>query len=103
MILYDIKRDNGDQFILRAYVDTFTHGLILEGQDFSSTAKEMFGDEEYEYYYRFSKEETEKAKKMLGNADILAAVSGFFHEEMRETEFIEFCKQNGIKYTIHVI
>ena len=97
-VLYDIERDNGDRFILRAYEDPFTCGLVLEGQDFCALAERLFGDEEYEYYYCFSKEDTEKLAKALGNADLPAALTEFFHGEMRDAEFFGFCKQNGIKW-----
>ena len=103
VILYDIKREDGDWFCLRAYIDQIDNKLFLEGQDFSKLAKDMFGDEEYEYFYIFDKISVEKIKKILNNDDILLALSDYFHGEMRETDFIELCKNNDIAYKLHVI
>lgn len=99
--LYNIKRDNGDQFILRAYISSGC--LYLEGQDFSSLAEELYGDEEYEYYYSFTKEDTDKLLSILGGDDILNAVDSFFDKEMKNTDFKQLCQENGIEIKTHVI
>ena len=97
-VLYDIERDNGDWFSLTAYTDRPADGLTLFMHDFSAEAEKCFGDEEVEHFYSFSEEETAKLAKALGNTDLPAALTEFFHGEMRDTEFFGFCKQNGIKW-----
>ncbi|HPX33208.1 MAG TPA: hypothetical protein PLT36_06875 [Erysipelotrichaceae bacterium] len=101
--LYDIKREDGDWFSLRAYIDSSCNKLYLEGQDFTKLAKDMFGDEEYEYFYVFSNKSVEKLKVIFNNDDVLDAISTFFHGEMLNSEFIELCKKNDIPYELHVI
>lgn len=101
--LYDIKREDGDWFSLRAYIDSSYNKLYLEGQDFTKLAKDMFGDEEYEYFYVFSKESIIKLKKALNNDDLLSGLNDYFHGEMLNSEFIELCKKNDIPYELHVV
>ena len=44
--LYDIERENGERFLLSARI--VGGALLLDGQDFTALAADMFGDEEYE-------------------------------------------------------
>jgi len=101
--LYDIKREDGDWFSLRAYIDPLSNDLFLEGQDFTKLAEEMFGDEEYEYFYIFPTKSINKLKVVFNNDDVLDAISTFFHGEMLNSEFIELCKKNDIPYELHVV
>ena len=96
--LYRID-NKGDLFILRAYL--LDGALILEGQDFSETAERMFGDEEYEYFYSFSLEATNKLLSILGGDSILDAVNKFFDGKMANAEFFKLCDDNKISYDFH--
>lgn len=99
--LYQIKEDNGDQFILRAYI--YDGCLILEGHDFSETAKNFFGDEEYEYYYSFDIDNTNKRIKAFKTTNILSALVQFFDNKMKNDEFRKFCEENDVIYRAHVV
>ena len=102
VILYDIKEDNGDSFVLRAFM--FPDGrLVLEGQDFCETAKNWFGDEEYEYYYTFNIEYTNKLKAVLKSDNLLKTLVEFFSGEMSYEKFKKLCEDNDIKFATHVI
>lgn len=96
--LYRVE-NKGDLFILRAYL--LDGALRLEGQDFSETAERMFGDEEYEYFYSFSLEATNKLLSILGGDNILDAVNNFFNGKMANSEFFELCDDNKISYDFH--
>ena len=101
-VLYSIIEDNGDEFTLCAYM--LPDGrLQLEGQDFCETAEEIFGDEEYEYYFTFDAENTEKLKNASDATDILFWLKDYFGGEMRNEEFEDFCEENGIEYEIFVV
>ncbi len=102
VILYNINKDNGDSFVLRAFM--FPDGrLVLEGQDFCETAKNWFGDEEYEYYYTFNIENTNKLKAVLKSDDLLKTLVEFFSGEMINEKLRKLCEDNDIKFDIHVI
>lgn len=72
--------------------------LLLEGQDFTALAADMFGDEEYEYYYSFDGENTKKFAAVLGGNDLLKALQNFFGGEMKNGALERFCHENGIEY-----
>lgn len=100
--LYDIKKDDGDWFKLRAFM--LSDGrLVLEGQDFSKIAKEWFSDEEHEYFYIFDFENTNKLKVVLNTDDLLVSLVSFFNGEMINKEFFKFCEDNDIKFDTLVI
>lgn len=79
--LYDIKRENGDWFILRAYLQDGK--LKLEGQDFTGLAENMFGSEEYECFYYFDLENT---KKNCSSVEYRRSVKGFSRFFRRRNE-----------------
>lgn len=96
--LYRVE-NKGDLFIFRAYLNG--GALRLEGQDFSETAKRMFGDEEYEYFYSFSLESTNKLLSILGGGNILDAVNKFFDGKMANHDFFKLCDDNKISYDFY--
>jgi len=102
VILYDIEKDNGDSFALRAFI--LPDGrLSFEGQDFCKTALKWYGDEEYEYFYIFDIENTNKLKVVLKSDDLLESLVNFFNGEMVDEKFRKLCENNDIKYDIHVM
>lgn len=94
--LYDIKWNNGDCLIFRAYLNEGK--LKMEGHDFTSLSESMFGDEEYEYFYFFNQENTKKLSLLLHNDDLLQGLLDFFNNEIKNQEFIKLCKDNNIAY-----
>ncbi len=95
--LYDIKRENGDWFILRAYLQDGK--LKLEGQDFTGLAENMFGSEEYECFYYFDLENTKKLAHLLNTDELLKGLAVFFGGEMKDREFFAFCKENDVQFS----
>lgn len=100
--LYNVKKENGDQFILRAYILP-SGELRFEGQDFCELAEEFYGDEEYEYYYLFDLENTNKLKFILKADDLLDSLVEFYKGDISSQKFFKLCDENGIMYKIHVI
>jgi len=100
--LYNVKVENGDRFILRAYILS-SGELQLEGQDFCELAEELYGDEEYEYYYLFDLQNTNKLKSILGANDLIDSLVEFYKDEKSSEKLFKLCDDNEIKYKIHVI
>lgn len=95
--LYDIKRNNGDWLILKAYLSEGK--LKLEGHDFTMLSESMFGDEEYEYFYFFNQENTQKLSLVFNKKeDLLQCLLDFFNNEIKNQEFIKLCRDNNIAY-----
>ena len=93
--LYNIKRSNGDWLRLTAYLKE-DGSVLLEGQDFTTLAEDMFGDEEFEYQYYIDKENVEKLKIALDDEDILNGLYRFFHGEILNEDFQKMCASNDI-------
>lgn len=95
--IYDLQRENGDRFILTATLSKKGE-LSFDGVDYTSLGKKMFHDIEFEYGYYFSQEETEKLSYLFKTKDLLIAIKEFFHGEIRNTDFLNLCKENNIAY-----
>ena len=93
--LYDIKEGN-NWFSMNAAIRNGKLEMI--GTDFCKLAEDMFGGEEVEHIYNFDMENTEKLRKFLAEEDLIEGLNKFFDNQMREAEFIKFCKENEIKY-----
>lgn len=100
--LYNITQDEDNSFILRAYLNQ-DGSLTLEGQDFCTLAKDLYGDEEYEYYYIFDLENTNKLKILFETDNLLESLKRYFKNKMLLIEFREFCDSNNIVYNVHII
>ena len=59
---------------------------------------QFFHDEDYEYWYTFDVENTNKLAEALGPGDILANVYRFFGKKRDLPRFEKFCEEHGIKY-----
>ena len=94
--LYDIKREDGDWFSLSAQI--YEGRLILFQHDFSKLHERMFGDEECEEYFTFDEENTDKLFDLFKTKDLLTSLYIYFDGEMRDLEFYDYCKENGIEY-----
>lgn len=100
--LYNITQDEDNSFILRAFLN-LDGSLTLEGQDFCTLAKDLYGDEEYEYYYIFDLENTNKLKILFETDNLLESLKRYFKNKMLLIEFREFCDSNNIVYNVHII
>lgn len=74
--------------------------LHIEGQDLGSGTP--FGDNEYEYFYTFSKEETRRIALVLelpdANAQLLQELVTRFRGIKRYLEFRKFIKEHLLEY-----
>jgi hypothetical protein len=76
--------------------------LSLEGQDFGKAAEGISGNDEYEYFYSLSKENTDKAYEILkresdSEKELLDLVKERFSGMDGCKEFKGFCERNGLK------
>ncbi len=101
--MYDEKQEDGSSFRLTASLDS-DGSLVLEGQDFTPVAKEIFGDREVEYYYVFSPNEAKKLFSILeGEEPLLALKETFFQKGIDNNPLLTFCDNHGIEYRKIVI
>lgn len=95
--LYDIKREDGNWFRLTAYLSDGE--LKLEAHDFCELAESMFGDSEHETFYMFDSENTQKLLQVLETDNLLEGLQNFFGGQMKDRDFFELCKKNGVMCT----
>jgi len=78
--------------------------LLIQGQDSGIVVEEVWGDSDYEYWYCFDKNSTEKLRKLLLKSDVK---SNTYFVLVIQKEFSgvngcallrEFCEANGIDY-----
>lgn len=100
--LYHAWGKSGDQFFLGACILP-SGELQLKGQDFCKFAKEFYGDEEYEYFYYFDIENTNKLKSILKAEDLLKSLVEFYRGKTTNKKFLKLCEDNGIKYKTYVV
>ena len=96
LTLYDIKREDGDWFSLSAQIQGSK--LVLFRHDFSKIHEMMFGDEECETYFVFDEENTDKLFDSFKTKDMLTSLYNYFGGEMRDLDFFDYCKDNGIVF-----
>lgn len=79
---------------------TITDGkLEIAGQDLGEFVEEVWGDSDYEYWYNFSREETDKLLGVInGKKNPAEALEREFSGESGCRRMRELCEANGIKY-----
>ena len=83
---------------VRAYIKDGK--LSIEGQDLGEAPKAFFGSDEYEYYYFFDQDNTNKLFQELsatGNHPVLEFQERFSGLTACR-DLREFCEERGIKY-----
>ena len=58
----------------------------------------MFGEEEQEKYFVFNKDNTNKLFELFKTKDLLTSLYNYFDGKLRDWEFFDYCKENGIVY-----
>ena len=79
---------------------SFTEGeLTIEGQDLGPVVEEFWGDSDYEYWYRFNKENTGKLLSLIhGERDPEAALLREFSGPDGCRTLQDLCEKSGIRY-----
>lgn len=73
--------------------------LTLTCQDFGPVVEEIWGDDDYEYWYLFDRKETAKLIKALhGESDPEGALLKHFSGEGGCGKLTDFCDKRGITY-----
>lgn len=73
--------------------------LTISGQDLGPAVEDSWGDSDYEYWYRFSRQNTEKLFAVIcGDKDPKEALLREFGGEEGCRKLREICKENGIEY-----
>ena len=80
--------------------DLIDGALTLSCQDLGPAVETFFGDSDYEYWYSFTKEDTEKLFQKLNAADHPAeALLERFSGESGTRKLTEYCREHGIEYS----
>ena len=80
--------------------DLVDGALKLSCQDLGPAVEDFFGDSDYEYWYTFSKENTERLFCELNAMDDPAkALLDSFSGEPGMRNLAAFCKDHGIEYS----
>lgn len=73
--------------------------LTVSGQDLGSFCEEFWGDSDYEYFYHFSVEETEKLLAAIGgNKNPAEALTERFSGVNGCQKLRELCEKENIRY-----
>lgn len=74
--------------------------LTVIGQDLGDAPREWFGSDEYEYFYFFDQENTDKMLRMLadGQKDPMEELKHRFSGRSGCSNLRSFCEQHGIQY-----
>jgi len=94
-------RLNGISMHIAAFIKNGS--LHIEGQDLGSDIP--FGEDEYEYFYTFNKEETRKFALVLElpdvNDQLLDELVNRFGGRKWDPEFIKFVKEHHLEYEFY--
>lgn len=96
VILCDVRRSD---LWIRVWA-TITDGrLMISGQDLGRFVEKIWGDSDYEYWYNFSREETDKLLRAInGKKNPAKALLREFSGESGCMRMSELCEANGIEY-----
>ena len=88
-----------EQISINVRADIENESLTVSGQDLGSFCEEFWGDSDYEYFYHFSAEETEKLLTAIGgNENPAEALTERFSGADGCQKLREFCKKVNIHY-----
>jgi len=108
---FDLCDDKTERVWVHVWAEIIDGCLKISGQDLGNAPLEHFGSDEYEYWYDFSKKNTELLIKSLAkketSIDRLAENENDIKKILVEKfgglkgceRLKEFCNQNDIKYT----
>ncbi len=97
LILCDYRSSRVDVHVWAALTDGT---LTISGQDLGPYVEDSWGDEDYEYWYKFDEANTEKLIEAIhGEEDPEAALLREFSGERGCSRLRSFCKRNKIEYS----
>ena len=93
---------HSDRVDVHVYADLIDGELSLSGQDLGPLVEESWGDSDYEYWYRFDKENTMKLLQAIhGEEDPETALLKKFSGERGCSRLVSFCEKKGIQYSFY--
>ena len=91
---------NGERVYVNVTADIIDGALTVSGNDVGEAVEDFWSDEDYEYWYKFTPEETARLLKLIGGEqDPQSALLEHFSGERGCSKLREFCDQNKIQYT----
>lgn len=95
----ELCNEGNEQISIHVRADIENGSLTISGQDLGSFCEEFWGDSDYEYFYNFSAEETEKLLTAIGgNENPAEALTERFSGAEGCQKLREFCEKENIHY-----
>ncbi len=99
LVLCDWRSERVEVHVTADLVDDM---LMFSGQDLGDCVEEVWGDLDYEYWYSFDQENTNKLLSAVhGEEDPQAAILMEFSGEAGCRKLRGVCEKNGIQYAFH--
>ena len=98
---YNLKLCRYHDERVSVYVDATLAGgcLTFSCEDMGSFVEDFWGDDDYEYWYRFDEENTTKLLSAINGLEAPAeALLREFSGERGTSKLRDFCDNNGIEY-----
>ena len=96
LVLCDFRTDRVE---VHVHADYCGGKLTISGQDLGPSVEAFWGDSDYEYWYSFDTENTEKLLSVIhGERDPEAALLREFSGEGGCRALRKICEKNGIQY-----
>ena len=96
MKIYEIREGRDVRYLDASICDG---KLRLSGQDIGPTVEKFFGENEYEFWYDFSVDDTNRLKLLFHTDDLLVALKEYFDNQDCLESFCLLCKESGIDYS----
>jgi len=94
-----IKNENVD---LHEYAELKEDGSFsIHGEDFGTTASEVFDTDDYEYWYSFTAEEAGCLVRSFDGMDLKTILKENFSGIEGDRKLTKYCDEHHIHYTFH--
>ncbi|MCL2550152.1 MAG: hypothetical protein FWE78_04415 [Methanimicrococcus sp.] len=95
-----LHREKTDRHSATVWAEIVDGSLRISGQALGEAPLEVFGEDEYEYFYTFDERNTEKLFGLLmkNRTDVKELLTGEFGGTDGDKKLRDFCEKNEIKY-----
>ena len=95
----ELCNEGNEQISIHVRADIENGALTISGQDLGSFCETFWGDSDYEYFYHFSADETEKLLTAIGGSENPAeALTERFSGADGCQKLRELCREEKIRY-----
>ncbi len=97
---FQLCDENTGQISIAVWARVENGEFHIDGQDLGSSLEDIFGSDEYEYFYRLDSDNTRKLFELLTNdiSNIKETIIKNFSGIDGCKKFRDICEKNGIEY-----